>query len=461
MEGGDEVLVLAGTPPPHAGGEAPITLIPELEYDRLRPAAERGAVLEDGRRLAVAIAAAIHRRWAGGAGILHAHNPLIKKNAALLPALRILQEQGMRLLLQNHDLAEDFRPDVYSEGTAYLENCHYAAVNSRDYAFLRQAGLQDAGLHLLPNETAPVQAVPGLDRKRYLYPVRAIRRKNIGEALLLSCFIPQGRTVAVTMPPNSEEDWRIYRRWAVFAEEHRLPMEFEAGAGKDFGSLLGGAYGVLTTSIKEGFGFSFLEPWTAGRAVVGRRIDHVCRDFEAAGVVFQKPQEAEGESLYRSLEIPVERLDFPALQSRMEQAFRAVYTAFNEQPPDWALQSITETLRGLKTIDFGRLDEDFQAGVIQSLLSSEQARRDIAGLNPFLAGLADWRPDEELIAANREHIAQSYGRARISALLRKTYTAVLNASVTHSLSKSRLLELYLNPLNFSLIGCSQACMTQP
>jgi hypothetical protein len=50
---------------------------------------------------------------------------------------------------------------------------------------------------------APVAATAGLERNRYLYPVRAIRRKNIGEALLASLFIPKGRTVAVTLPPTT------------------------------------------------------------------------------------------------------------------------------------------------------------------------------------------------------------------------------------------------------------------
>jgi hypothetical protein len=105
-----------------------------------------------------------------------------------------------RLLLQNHDLAEDFRPEVYTENEEYPANCHYAVINNRDRSFLHRAGLKPEGLHLLPNEVRSISPDPNQARTRYLYPVRAIQRKNIGEALLLSLFIPEGRTVAVTLP---------------------------------------------------------------------------------------------------------------------------------------------------------------------------------------------------------------------------------------------------------------------
>jgi hypothetical protein len=217
--------------------------------------------------------------WGAPADVIHVHNPLIQKNAALVPALNILIGQGFRFLLQNHDLAEDFRPDVYVAHEEYPENCHYAVINRRDYSFLHRAGLDPRGLHLLPNEVFSLDAAPDLERTRFLYPVRAIKRKNIGEALLLSLFIPQGKTVAITLPPTSGRDQRIYRVWVDLAKELKLPVEFELGSADTFSRIVGSAYCVITTSVKEGFGFSFLEPWNAGRAVIGRRIDYVCKDF--------------------------------------------------------------------------------------------------------------------------------------------------------------------------------------
>jgi hypothetical protein len=36
---------------------------------------------------------------------------------------------------------------------------------------------------------------------------------------------------------------------------------------------------VITTSVLEGFGFAYLEPWIADRAVIGRSIPMITPDF--------------------------------------------------------------------------------------------------------------------------------------------------------------------------------------
>jgi hypothetical protein len=197
MDAGIEVLLITGEDAP-VDINFPSVRVDNLDYDK---PGDREGPPEDPRRekaageLAAGILAAMKSHWGGAADIIHIHNPLIQKNALLIPALKILNGQGFRLLLQNHDLAEDFRPDVYSGHTEYPENCHYAVINSRDHSYLRRSGLKPEGLHLIPNEVEALSAKAGLKRTRYLYPVRAIRRKNIGEALLLSLYIPQGRKI--------------------------------------------------------------------------------------------------------------------------------------------------------------------------------------------------------------------------------------------------------------------------
>jgi glycosyltransferase involved in cell wall biosynthesis len=391
--------------------------------------------------------------WGRAADIVHVHNPLIRKTSALLPALNILNKRGLRLLLQNHDLAEDFRPDVYINREDYPENCHYAVINSRDYSFLHRAGLKLEGLHLIPNEVVPVAATSGLERNRYLYPVRAIRRKNIGEALLLSLFIPKGRTVAVTLPPVSEYDEAVYRNWVKFVKELELPVEFEVGSRERFADVFGSALTVLTTSVKEGFGFSFLEPWTAGRAVLGRRIDYVCRDFEEKGIKFDPPAKKKA-AFYKSINIPMEYIALPVLKNKMEYAITAVYEAFGIDPPAYVMRMMDDMIFTGQMIDFGRLDEELQAGVIRIMASNDTVYREIGALNPFLAGLADWQNDEELIRENSLRIRDAYGKQRIAALLRRTYQTVLQTPILHKLSKTLLLELYLDPLRLSLVGVS-------
>jgi glycosyltransferase involved in cell wall biosynthesis len=443
LEAGDEVLMITGEKGPE-DRRFPGAFVDGLDYDRYqRSPQEEGKrdIRKGALRLADSLMKAMEAHWGQAADVVHVHNPLIQKNAALLPALNILRERGIRFLLQNHDLAEDFRPDVYTE-EEYPENCHYAVINSRDYSFLHRAGLKVEGLHLLPNEVCPLEAAEGLPRTRYLYPVRAIRRKNIGEALLLSLFIPKGRTIAVTLPPNSGRDTRIYRFWTDLAEQLKLPVEFGIGTFADFSQIMGSSLGVITTSIKEGFGFSYLEPWTAGRAVIGRRLDYVCRDFEDAGVRF--------DPFYSAVNIPLVYISPAALRKKMDHALTNIYEAFGLDPPQYIIRMLNDEICSRDELDFGRLDEEFQEYLIRTLVSNDAVFRDIGELNPFLAGLADWKPDEDLIRQNRRIVLEKYGKERMARILRDAYREVGNP-VVHRISKSMLLELYLDPLRLSLI----------
>ncbi|MFP3091251.1 glycosyltransferase [Treponema sp. TIM-1] len=443
LEGGDEVLIITGDEPP---ADAPFSgvCVKALQYDRPgTPEAPARDLGEAARNLADALLRAMETHWGVPADIIHVHNPLIQKNAALVPALNILTSRGLRFLLQTHDLAEDFRPDVYMAHDEYPENCHYAVINSRDYSFLHRAGLKTPGLHLLPNEVFPLNAAPGLERKRYLYPVRAIKRKNLGEALFLSLFIPKGKTIAITLPPNSEKDNRVYRFWVELAKELKLPVEFEIGSTDAFSRIIGSAYCAITTSVKEGFGFSFLEPWLAGRAVIGRRIDYVCKDFEEAGIRF--------DSLYPSINIPMVYISQTMLRKKMDHTIAGVYDAFGLEPPHYIINMLNNELFSREELDFGRMDEESQEYIIRTMVSNEAVFRDIAEVNPFLTGLAEWRPDEDLIARNREVISEVYGRERIRKKIRDVYQAVYTTPVMHKISKTMLLELYLDPLRLSLV----------
>jgi glycosyltransferase involved in cell wall biosynthesis len=438
-DAGEEVLIIAGEAPPEDGG-FPFALVERLAYYRPEDA---GAVQDGAEALVRDLTAAMERHWGKAADIIHVHNPLILKNILLIPALRILVLRGFTLLLQNHDLAEDFRPDVYAAQWEYPENCHYAVINRRDYACLRRAGLREEGLHLIPNEVVPVTAAPGLPRTRYLYPVRGIRRKNVGEALLVSLFIPKGRTVALTLPPAGQEGG-VYRRWMETAAELGLPVEFELGLSLSLPELFGSAFCALSTSVKEGFGFSFLEPWTAGRALFGRRIDGVCGDFEEAGLRF--------DTLYRSIGIPQVYISPGGLRAKMEKAVRDVYAAFGAGVSPMVLKMIDDDLSSGETVDFGRLDEELQISILGVMAKNPVVLRDVAAVNPFLRDLADWEPGGDLIRSNGEAVRRMYGRERMAKILLEAYRQVLDHPVVQRISKPMLLDLYLDPLHFSLVG---------
>ncbi|MDR2211876.1 MAG: glycosyltransferase [Spirochaetaceae bacterium] len=447
-EAGNEVLVLSGEAPvyPADWEGIKVALIPSLHYDRYRP---QGTVC-----LAKEVEGTLRGHWPGGADIVHVHNPLIRKNTLLIGALKELAG-SWPLLLQNHDLAEDFRPDVYA-GEEYPANCHFAVINSRDYRFLLEAGLRPQGLHLLPNEVRKIPLTPGLPKTRYLYPVRGIRRKNTGEMLLVSLFInpgetggtgrnPPAKTAALTQPPTTDQDLPVYRRWKETAARLELPVEFETGIGSSFADVMGTARAVITTSVKEGFGFSFLEPWTAGLAVTGRQIDYVCRDFQDAGLRFS--------SFYSSLDIPAEYTEPELLRRKTEEALARIYLAFNAALPPSIPEKLTKIFGDRKAFDFGAMDEDMQENILNRAAKDRAIRRHIRDANPFLQSLADQRFDPREIEENRRAVLRSYSRERILEILEGIYKKV-RLPVTQCISRPKLLEQYLDPLRLSLVGMS-------
>jgi hypothetical protein len=431
VDQGESVLILTGDEKPPEQ-PIPVSYVKELCYEGPSAAAP----------LAQALLEAMKVYWGQAADILHVHNPLIQTHEALMPALNILKSQNIHLLLQIYDLVQDFRSGNIPD--SYPENCHYGLITSRDYSYLYRFGMKPEGMHLIPHEVASICSTPGMERKRYLYPVRAVRRKNIGEALLLSLFIPKGRTIAITLPPLDKLDWWVYRYWRNFAASLKLPVEFGVGLDAPLSDSFGSSFCTITTSIKGSLGFSFLEPWTAGRAVIGRRINYICHDFEKAGIRF--------DALYDAIRIPRVYIASSVLLKKFKQAINRIYTSFSlKEPPSYVRQMIIDDLFSQETFDFGRFNEELQEALIRTLVSNDVACQDVAEINPFLTRLANWQPDEALIEQNRRIILNQYSKERIGNILQDMYYTVLYTPVIHRSSLSKLLDMYLDPLRFSLL----------
>jgi len=250
-------------------------LVPELGYT------DSSTPFLDIEKLADTLSEILSSTFRGKCDLIHIHNPLLAKNRHFLTLLKLLQRKGYTLFLQIHDFAEDGRASAYYANESYLANCHYGVINSRDYNLLIQAGLKPAGLHLLPNTIEPIslERVTSTTQNRILYPVRAIRRKNIGEILLLSLFFKEN-IFSITLPPNSPSDMKSYNGWKEFSIHNNLDVEFESGLNKDFHTLIASSESIVSSSITEGFGFSFLEPWTSDKLFWGRSIPNICIDFQ-------------------------------------------------------------------------------------------------------------------------------------------------------------------------------------
>ena len=433
-----DTLVITGD---CAGAVLPceVAEIPEIGYDRPdspppAPQPVAGKILQ-----------AISNVWPRGCDVLHVHNPTLAKNRCSLRILNRLQQAGVPLFLQIHDFAEDGRPGAYFR-EPYPADCHYGVINSRDCEILLRAGLDPGGVHLIPNAIHPLPVEVRRPEPLVLYPIRAIRRKNLGEAILLSLFLQNGQRLDVSQPPNSPQDIASYRAWKRYVRGKRLNVNFEAGQKVDFSALVSAASSMVTTSIAEGFGLSFLEPWTAGLLLWGRKLAEVCRDFEQNGVRL--------DHLYDRFEVPFDWFDADAFFQRWRAAALAAADAYDYVLAPEALDHNLARMRRGKMVDFGTLDETSQRHIISRLQEDAPARAKLVTLNPWLAhpGIASEAAD--IIANNRKAVADHYGPALYRKRLLTIYDRVAHHPVRHRIDKRVLLDAFFDLERFPLLKWS-------
>lgn len=246
--------------------------------------------------------------------ILHIHNVNLGKNPILNLCIYELAQQGFAIVNHCHDFAEDNRPKNLEHLKAVIEvqyklplnevlyskNIYYAVINRKDQDRLQQADIPISKILYLPNAIDLPQPIPPqeasntlretfhLDQQLpiFLYPVRVIRRKNIAELILFSCIFREKGYWMATQAPQNPEELPAYLDWKEFCHQNEIPLLFEVGQKLDFNLLMSGADIIITTSISEGFGMTFLEPWLYSKPVVGRDLPEITKDFKATGIQF-------------------------------------------------------------------------------------------------------------------------------------------------------------------------------
>jgi len=398
----------------------------------------------------------------------HIHNHSLGKNAALPAAVMRLAEEGERLLLQVHDFAEDGRPGEYrflverlgGEGGDRLgerlypcgPHVHYAVINERDMAFLARAGVGQRELHFLPNAVNVEEwgNDAGLDEvvragDIYLYVTRAIRRKNLGEFLLWSALGKAGYRFEVSRAPKNPAARPVYDGWVAFARSLNLPVEFEVGARRNAGvaQLMLRARALVSTSVAEGFGLAFLEPWMAGKAVLGRGLPDVTAGLSAMGLDLRH--------LYSRLDVPLEWIGREVVRRRFAAGMKRSLASYGRRLTGNELERALNAAVQNEMVDFGRLDEKMQEGVIRRLVKSADDRR---LLRP--ACLEPVGPWKSLIEGNREVVRREFGLDRYGDRLMTIYDGVAESEVSKPgrLKSGVLLDGFLAPERFSLLRSS-------
>ena len=432
-----DMFVITGEKPE---GDFPVDTvhIPQLAYSTCY----RKSIKPDD--VAAAVISAIQTRFNGRTDILHVHNPILAKNTSFLKILKVLQKRDIPLFLQIHDFAEDGRPHAYFHED-YPADCHYSVVNSRDYQILLKSGLLEEGLHQLSNTVNLPDSQPDVcDEGPYVvYPIRAIRRKNIGEAILLSLFFENNERLVITLPPNSPADMKSYNDWKKFGVDHHLNVEFDTGLKRSFEDIVCSAQYLLTTSITEGFGFSFLEPWLFKKMVWGRKLSDICRDFEAHGVCF--------DHMYTRLNIPMDWIDANRFFKKWHRTLQETGKLFGVLIDNDQIRQAHDSITDDGTIDFGLLNEDFQKEVIRKLLSDKAYLKDMIGLNPFLSKIGKARGEKDIINANRNAVRLNFNMPLYRQKLLAAYKSANTHSVRQRIDKATLLMQFLDLTQFSLL----------
>ena len=432
-----EVLIMTGEPAVF-DFPADIVHIPGLGYDLPHKN------IPDPENVAKSVYKAIFSKWKDGCDILHVHNPTLAKNKNFLKILRILQKKKIKLFLQIHDFAEDGRPLSYFFDE-YPSDCHYGVINSRDYNILLSAGLKLQGVHQIPNTVTPFhfKHKSVALKNRILYPVRAIRRKNIGEAILLSLFFKNRENLAITLPPNSPIDIKSHTGWKKFAKEKKLDVKFDVGLKNDFTDIVMSSKFLITTSITEGFGFSFLEPWTAKKILWGRKLDNICHDFEKNKIKL--------DHLYTKLLVPIKWIDAARLYKIWNLCILKICTLFDYNINEEKIAKSFAIAAKNDNIDFGLLDERFQKQIILRVLSDKKDKERLIALNPYLSYPGYVPNKNELIQNNMSAVLNNYNTTIYGKKLFRIYSKVVKNSVRQSINKNILLSKFLNPEQFSLL----------
>ena len=263
------------------------------------------------------------------------HNWHLGKNIAFTTALFELlkEEPQQRIMLQLHDFPEQGRAhnmeQLHRLSLAslypYRSRMVYIFINSHDRRAAVQSGLPSRRVALLPNplnikDSLQVARQAAIDKERrdhirkwfttlrrqntrssvehifLLYPVRAIRRKNIIESALLVTLLNRYRntegpsekpercySLITTLQGRSKDEQgysaliaQLYHEglidgiWNIAPQLERESVEYhELLASVDF---------LISSSILEGFGYTFAEALTSCSRLICRKIA-VCEDF--------------------------------------------------------------------------------------------------------------------------------------------------------------------------------------
>lgn len=394
----------------------------------------------------------------------HFHNHSLGKNRWVSDVVSILAKSNDPLVLHLHDLAEDGRPRNYPliadcrELYPFSPRIHYIFLNSRDLSTFTEAGLPPENASILPNPI-PLpsfhSALPAPQPPLLLAPVRGIRRKNLGELVLLAALAPAGTRIAVSRAPLNPAALPVHQDWEKFAAKHRLPIAFDvvgrhspaAGTASDFPSWIAHASHFITSSVAEGFGLTFLEAIAHRKPLLGRDLPHLTAAHASNGIRTGR--------LYQRILIPVDWVDLTILRSHLTTTLTRNFHYYQRQLTLAAVEATLAILVRDGHIDFANLPEALQQQVIERALETphrDTARVETGGTTqPLTAWLAETLAQRRP-TATPDQLAP-YSPATYQKKLSHIYQKITKASAAsvRHLASHAILSSHLTPASFHFL----------
>ncbi len=363
---------------------------------------------------ATELARELLNRYGGNESVWWVHNYHLGKNPIFTDALLEIIEKEIpttpKILLQIHDFPESGR----YENLKFLKETikhfpypvtpgiRYIVINPRDREILVQSGIPEKLVYLLENPsnigqlTIPDEKevanwkeklltfynVNSKKVKLILYPIRAIRRKNVFEAALISAIAnnqhpDNNYKLIVTLPGVSKAE-RYYSSLVEKAFKNgTINGFFKTGAelekiGISFEELVHTSNIILSSSVQEGFGFSFIQSIIWNKPLFAREID-VLKSFEELFSGYPH-------KFYSNFLCSIPK----SIRKSITEAYKIKVEAISTVLPPRSIERLqreVEQLDSNDTLDFSFLDANTQISILQRALDDKSYIRDILNLN--------------------------------------------------------------------------------
>jgi hypothetical protein len=203
------------------------------------------------------------------------------------------------------------------------------------------------------------------------------------------------------------------------------------------------AEGIISTSIAEGFGLGFLEPWTFNKFLCGRNIPEITQDFSDLGI--------ELNHLYNRLDVDIKHLRSEEfLKPKITASLKKFFSDYGKELPSNSTDIAYHSIVKNGTLDFGRIDESSQMEIIDSVLKSPNAQKNIQ------LQIKTEKPNENIISKNQKNISKYFSQKAYTDKLQFIYNSILQSDKgsLEFASGNNLLESFLTPDRLNLLRTS-------